>query len=398
MGEAADRRAAAAFVAVSPTWVGMAKAGELLGLGKTIFLHAGPAFATPAEITRPILNSAVVAAVFENLAGDFAAAEKKILAGEILLKPAQDYATVTPLAAVVSPSMFVHVVEDRAMPGRKAYAPINGGNGPAPRLGLRSMAALDHIRWLHGPLAGLLLRSTSPAIDLIALAAEGLKGGDDCHGRTGAATAALARLIGPRFPASGEAGRAQAFLADSPMFFLNLWMAATKCMMKAAEGIAGSSLITAAGANGARTGIQLAGMPNRWFTAVAEPPNGALMPGIGPERRLGAIGDSAVVDAAGLGAMAMSYAPEQKKALGAFMPANGFELPGALLQAEHPAFGNLHLRMAATARAVVRLGASPVTSLGMLDIKGEAGRIGGGLYQAPVALFREALAALDAAG
>jgi hypothetical protein len=393
----ADRKAAAALVAARPAWTGMAKAGSALGLGKTVFLHAGPAFAAPRAITRPILNSAAVAAVFEALAGDFDAAEKKILAGEIELRPAQDADTVTPLAAVVSPSMFVHVVEDKAAPGRRAYAPINGGNGPAPRLGIRSLAALDHLRWLHGPLAGLLLRSMAPAVDLIALAAEGLRGGDDCHGRTGAATAALARLIGPRFPASGEADRARAFLADSPMFFLNLWMAATKCMLKAAEGVAGSSLITAAGGNGAAVGIQLAGMQGRWFTAKAEPPNGALLSGFGPERRLGAIGDSAIVDVAGLGAMAMSYAPEQKKALGTFMPENGFDLPRLLLQAEHPGFGEFGLRLGVTARAVIAHGAAPVTSLGILDIKGEAGRIGGGLYQAPVAVFREALAALDGA-
>jgi hypothetical protein len=174
-------------------------------------------------------------------------------------------------------------------------------------------------------------------------------------------------------------------------------MAATKCMLKAAEGVAGSSLITAAGGNGAAVGIQLAGMQGRWFTAKAEPPNGALLSGFGPERRLGAIGDSAIVDVAGLGAMAMSYAPEQKKALGTFMPENGFDLPRLLLQAEHPGFGEFGLRLGVTARAVFAHGAAPVTSLGILDIKGEAGRLGGGLYQAPVALFREALAALDGA-
>ena len=53
--------------------------------------------------------------------------------------------------------------------------------------------------------------------------------------------------------------------------FLNLWMAATKTIMLAANGITGSSLITGMGGNGIRMGLQIAGLPGRWFTELASP-------------------------------------------------------------------------------------------------------------------------------
>ena len=74
----------------------------------------------------------------------------------------------TPLAAVVSSSMLLHVVADAAGSDAggaapAAYAPINGGSGPAMRLGLRSEAVLEHIRWLNGPMAEVFDRALTLA-------------------------------------------------------------------------------------------------------------------------------------------------------------------------------------------------------------------------------------------
>jgi hypothetical protein len=320
------------------------------------------------------------------------AAAGMIRRGEIALAPAQDFSVVTPLAAVVSRSMWLQRVVDAAEPARRKFAPINGGAGPAPRLGLRTPEALAHLRWLNGPFAETLGAALGEGVPLIPLAAQGLAEGDDGHGRTPAATAALRRLLAPRF---GEgAAAARDFLDKGPSFFLNLWMAATKCILAAADGTPGSSLVTAAGANGAETGLQVAGLPGRWFTAPAAPPEGDLgaMPAA---RALGAIGDSAVVDTLGFGAMAMAYAPEQKAALARFLPEGGLDLPGLLLQGEHEGFGTLRPRVGLSARAVVRHGRPPVVSLGILDREGTAGRLGGGIFTPPLTLFQEAVDALE---
>ena len=276
-------------------------------------------FATASDISRPILNSACVAAVYEGLAVDFDQAEAMILAGEITLQPAQDHEIVTPLAAVVSASMPLHSVYD-AWGGRiRALAPINGGAAPSLRLGLRSQAVLDHIRWLNSQVRDALRSGLGEGIALTPLAVAGLHGGDDCHGRTPVSNAVLLAELQSRARRPLDADVVE-FLAKSPSMFLNLWMAATKSMMRAADGTEDASLITAAGGNGQTVGIQIAGVPGHWFTAPATPPLGRFDVDLPPDRALGAIGDSAVIEGFGLGAMAWQHSPAQRDALGSFVP------------------------------------------------------------------------------
>ncbi|CFN01594.1 Uncharacterised protein [Bordetella pertussis] len=81
-----------------------------------------------------------------------------------------------------------------------------------------------------------------------------------------------------------------------------------------------------------------------------------------------------MVEALGLGAMAMAHSPAQQQALGAYMP-----------------FERSHPRMGLAARAVAATGKAPVVALGMLDSLGTAGRIGGGIWTADPGLFAHAL-------
>ena len=158
----ADQAAFDRLLQAIPVWEGIDTAADALGLDANVLLHAGPPFASPMTISMPILNSACVAAVFEGLAQDFDQAEAMIKAGEILLQPAQDHSTVTPLAAVVSASMPMHRVVDLSATSNRIYAPINGGSRPAMRLGLRSLEVLGHIRWLNGPFRMINLRRLLP--------------------------------------------------------------------------------------------------------------------------------------------------------------------------------------------------------------------------------------------
>ncbi|MBE1285215.1 MAG: DUF1116 domain-containing protein [Rhodobacteraceae bacterium] len=381
----ADRLAFDKAMVTQPVWNRFNTAGEALGLPENVLLHAGPPFPDIPSVTRPILNSACVAAVFEGLARDFDQAEAMIGAGEILLKPAQDHDVVTPLAAVVSASMPLHTVYDAWRGQQRVYAPINGGSRPAMRLGLRSEAVLNHIRWLNTRFLDVLQGGLAEGIALVPLAVMGLQGGDDCHGKTPVAGAALAAELIDRSPNGVQDEDALEFLHSSPSLFLNLWMAATKIMMKLAEGIGGSSFVTAAGGNGLETGIQISALPGRWFTVPATPPVGAFDVDLPPDRALGAIGDSAVVDAFGLGAMARGLTqPEDPAALRS----------SALSVQAHPYFRSMNIKLGSTARAAVEEGVGPIISLGILDRKGDAGRLGGGLYDMPVTPFEAAMKAI----
>ena len=392
----ADQLAFDRAMVTQPVWNRFNTAGEALGLAQNVLLHAGPAFSSPDLITAPILNSACVAAVYEGVARDFDQAEAMIRAGEILLKPAQDHDVVTPLAAVVSASMPLHTIYDAWRGTQRIFTPINGGSRPAMRLGLRSEAVLEHIRWLNTRFLDVLENGLAEGMALVPLAVVGLAGGDDCHGRTPVAGAALAAELMDRTVGGLTDEDALQFLHSSPSLFLNLWMAASKIMMKLAEGIDGSSFVTAAGGNGREVGIQISGLPGQWFTTPAAAPQGKFDVDLPADRALGAIGDSAVVEAFGLGAMAIELSPEQKKALGAYLPDNARARTSGLSVGAHPYFRDLDIRLGSTARGAVEQGAGPVISLGILDRMGEAGRLGGGIYDMPVSPFSAAIEALSA--
>lgn len=378
-----------------PVWNRLDTAADAFGLDQNVLLHAGPAFSNLQQITTPILNSACVAAVFEGLARDFDVAEAMIMAGEIVLKPAQDHDVVTPLAAVVSASMPLHTVYDAWRGQQRVYAPINGGSRPAMRLGLRSQAVLEHIRWLNTRFADVLTAGIAEGIALVPLAVIGLAGGDDCHGRTPVSGQALIDELQDRTPGGIADEDIRGFMQSSPSLFLNLWMAATKCMMKVAEGVKGSSFVTAAGGNGAEVGIQISGLPGRWFTLPATPPRGSFDVDVPSTRALGAIGDSAVVEAFGLGAMAIDLSPAQKAALSSFLPCDATARTSGLSVGAHPYFRALDVRLGSTARGAVAAGAGPVIGLGILDRDGIAGRLGAGIYDMPVSPFEAAMKALE---
>lgn len=369
-----DAIALQAMLRVEPTWTDLVPASEAINLPEKVVLHAGPP--TSGAPSAPIRNSAAMAVLFEGWADTEAEAFRMIDRGAVQLAPAQDHATVVPLAAVLTRSMLVQVVADHHNANNRAFSPLNGGNGPAMRLGKAGADVVQHLHWLNGKFATLLRSLLKQPVPLLPIANAALARGDDLHGRTAAATDILIRqLFGVAEPIP--------FLQQGPSFFLNLWMAACKCMALAPAGMGGSSAVIAIGGNGNEFGLKVAGYPDCWFTAKAAPPSGALEAGFGADDRLGAIGDSAIVDAQGFGAMAMHCAPAQEKGLGPFMPSPSRELGGDVMSADDPRFPEFAIRSGLFARHIADRAATPAISLGVLDRSGQNGRIGGGVYVTP---------------
>lgn len=378
-----------------PFWNRFVTISEHLDVPENVFLHAGPAFEAVEQICQPVLNSATVGAVFEGLAKDLDEGLEMIKEGEIILKPAQDHSVVTPLAAVVTPHMAMHHVYDGNHARSFCLTPINGGNGPAIRLGQKSNEAVKHLQWINGPVCEYLASGIAEGIELIPIASQSILNGDDCHGRTLSATALLLDEISRRTHEDAPNEEVVAFLRKSPSMFLNLWMAASKCILSVADGIEESSLITAMGGNGVSVGIQIAGIPAKWFTMPASPPVGDVLPEAGSSRSQGAIGDSAVVDATGLGAMTILNSPEQLKAFSNFLPVDYEKRISSLRAGLHLDFRNKNLPIGIMARDVVNYGAGPFISLGILDNAGELGRIGGGIFDPPLGVFTRAMSELE---
>lgn len=373
--------------ATRPMLTGLRLAGDCIHIRDKTILHAGPEFKN-GVVSKPVRNSALVAAVFEGWASDFAAADALLAKGEIKLAPAQDFNAVAPLAAVISPSMWVQVVcDDGREGGLASYSALNGGSVAALRLGQCSDQALHNLRWINAEFAPALRDAIREPIALLPIAEHALQHGDDCHGRTAAATGRLRQVLADISPAFASNSAAMDFLEASPSFFLNLWMAACKTMAQAAV-FPGSDTITAIGGNGVDFGVQLGGMPGIWWTAPGEPPMGKLEAGFAVEDSLPAIGDSALVDAMGFGCMAMHYAPAQFEALSRFMPEGSQSRGESILHGRHGGFGALDLRTACSAARAVASDKSLPIALGILDVKGEGGRIGGGIALAPMQVLR----------
>ena len=85
-------------------------------------------------------------------------------------------------------------------------------------------------------------------------------------------------------------------------------------------------------------GMQVSGLPGRWFTAPATVPQGNVREPLTLDDCTGAYGDSALAEGFGLGAMALSYCPDMKALREGFYGESAFALPEKLLMGSHPSF------------------------------------------------------------
>ncbi|GAB5378137.1 MAG: hypothetical protein AcusKO_45990 [Acuticoccus sp.] len=175
---------------------------------------------------------------------------------------------------------------------------------------------------------------------------------------------------------------AQSYLAACNQFVLNAIMAGVATMLGAAAGRPGASLVVAAGGNGRDFGWKVSGAPDTWVTRPAAAPAGPQMPDHAARTPLPAIGDSAVIDAMGLGAAVLRFAPALAEALGEHAaPAFRDGRAQDPFIGPHPALPEgiavgLDLSRPRTALGVM---------LGMVEARGEAGLIGRGIAPWPAA-------------
>ena len=164
-------------------------------------------------------------------------------------------------------------------------------------------------------------------------------------------------------------------------------------MLDAATGSAGSTLVTRLAANGEVCGLQLAGLPGRWFRAPAAPVCGPFMKGAPDNPQFPpATGDSGIIDAFGLGGQVLRRAPSLQAAFQPWLAADDDARALALLCGMHPLLG---VEIGVDAAAVVATGRAPLLSTGMVSADGR-GLLGRGLCELPLEPFRAAMAALTA--
>lgn len=214
----------------------------------------------------------------------------------------------------------------------------------------------------------------------------------------------LAERLAPGLARAGVPVDAQerlfAFLRGNPQFFVAVSLAASRLMLDAGDGIEGSSLITAVGANGRDCGIKVSGLGDEWFIAPAEVPEGVLLEGFGVADAGPGCGDSLLVECAGLGASVLPAAPALWPLLGVDeeQARHQYEQTVEIALAEHPRYrvsvlGDRGAPVGIDLLRVVRTGIRPVIDIVMLHREAGRGMIGFGLTSPPVACFEQAASA-----
>lgn len=375
VSSAAADAAHSAMIAARPTLVGCGSLRSFQDLPDRILLHAGPAYSAAERVPQPVINSAISAVLAEGWATSPEDARRMIRRGAIPLRPAQDFGVVTPLAFVAVPGTAVLRIADAAGIAPERFCPVNDGPpDAASRFGAPSGAArVDRLAAMC-TLAPALDTALGDGVALLPLMAAGLAAGDDLHGQVAGVTGALAKHLLPRLD-----DPARAYIAAAAQFGLNAVMGACAVML-AAAGTTDSDMVSAVGGNGVDFGWQVAGAPGAWRTAAAKRPVGPLFADLPTERILPAIGDSAVIDACGLGGAILRHAPTLIEALAPFHPAAAFETQASA------AFVGAHPLLPPDIRVGLRaeqIGHHPGIILAMLDATGEAGLIGRGIARWP---------------
>ncbi|HKG56434.1 MAG TPA: DUF1116 domain-containing protein [Candidatus Limnocylindrales bacterium] len=393
------------MLGAQPMLVDVRAAGEAIdGLGDRMLLHSGP----PIDWSRmcgPVQGAAIGACLFEGWASTPDAARRLLDEGGVRFAPCHHHGAVGPMAGVVSPSMPVLVVENRAG-GNRAFATLNEGLGKVLRFGAYDDSVLERLRWFAstlGPALAGALRAGGD-IDLKAITAQALQMGDEGHNRNVAATSLFTRSIAPAIVASADTKTAEsvlAFLRGNDHFFLNLSMAACKSALDAASRIEGSTVVTAMSRNGVDFGIRLSGTGDQWFTTPVGVPDGLYFPGYGPDDANPDLGDSAITETFGIGGFAMAAAPAIVRFVGG-TPADAIGFTRSMERitlTRNSGYGLPSLGFSGTptgidARLVVETGIAPVINTGIAHRQAGIGQIGAGIARAPLACFELALRAL----
>lgn len=406
--DTANREALGHLLAAHPVLVDVRSAIEVVpGMRRDMLLHAGPPIDWE-RMSGPVRGAAIGALLYERLADTPEAAERLAAGGVVKFDPCHHHAVVGPMAGVTSASMPVLVVEN-VTHGNRAYSTLNEGLGKVLRYGAYSSEVVERLRWIEESLAPAVREAVRLAggVDLRALISQAVQMGDECHNRNRAASALLIKTLAPHLAAldmpAEERARVLAFAGGNEHFFLNAGMAACKAAMDAAHGVPHSTLVTAMARNGTEFGIRVSGLGDRWFTGPAETPVGLYFPGFGPEDASPDLGDSAIIETAGLGGFAMAGAPAIVQFVGG-TPAEAlrytllmYEITLGESEAYSvPALGFRGTPTGIDVRLVIQTGILPQINTGIAARRAGIGQIGAGLVKPPLACFEHALQALVA--
>ena len=376
-------------------------------LGDYVLLHAGPPIQYR-EMTGPMQGSCIGAILFEDWASNADDALKMLESGRISFIPCHHVNAVGPMGGITSKNMPVLVVENRTE-GNRAYCTMNEGIGKVLRFGAYDSEVVNRLKWMQTDLAPALSKTLAQiegGLSLNAIIARAVTMGDEFHQRNIAASALLVKELVPYLVTAqinqDTLQKITRFLVDTDQFFLNVMMASCKAIMDGARKIQAGTIVTAMTRNGKDFGIRVSGTGDRWFTAPVNIPKGLFFTGYTQDDANPDIGDSAITETFGVGAMSMIAAPGVTR----FVGAGGFD--DALQISDEmseictdfnnnlaiPTWNFQGVPTGIDVRKVVETGITPLINTGIAHKKAGVGQVGAGTVNAPMECFEKALLAL----
>ncbi len=406
----ANRQAASCITENDPYWVDIRPAGECVeGLEDHMILHSGP----PIDYEDMVMlhkRGMVSAMLFEGWANDEKEAVEIIRSGEIKIDSALNHNTVGAGTGIITKSVAMNVIEDRRNHTTAATFPAEGPvfQGGFCGWGLYNEGIAENLRYmrevLFPPMREMLAKNGGIAIKPIL--AEGMQMGDENHTRQTAADLLFDKQVLPQLfeldLPKEQIMRTVRYIVETPRFFHCYGQGASRAAAIAADGIEYSTMVTAMAGNGVEFGIKIAALPGQWFTAPAPMMKGRYTSTKFTEKdQLPWIGDSCVVECAGMGGIAAAASPIVCNLRGMSLQesiAQSREMENiCITRNPNYVIPNLDfdcLPAGVDIRLVLKTGICPAVHGGMFNYEG--GLIGAGMARVPMGCFEKAMKAFAA--
>ncbi|PKP60955.1 hypothetical protein CVT91_04060 [Candidatus Atribacteria bacterium HGW-Atribacteria-1] len=403
--EKANEKALKRVLNARPVWIDVEKAIDVIPrMKKNLILHAGPAV-TWDRMSGSQRGAVMGALMYEGLAKSPEEAEKLAASGEIEFDPCHHHHTVGPMAGIVSASMPVVVVENETF-GNRAFNTLNEGIGKVLRMGAYSPDVIERLKWMENVMLPVLSKAIKKAgkMELKPIIAEALTMGDELHNRSRAASYLLFAKITPYLLQTIEdvknTNDVINFMQANIHTFLPFVMASCKASLDPARNIEGSTLVTVMSRNGTDWGIQVSGLGDEWFITESPIPDVLLFPGFKKEDVGRDIGDSSIMETAGLGGLAIAAAPAIIKFVGGNVKLAVsknlamYEITiGENNVYQIPYFDFRGTPTGIDIRKVVEKNLAPFIDTGVAHKDPGVGQVGAGLLDAPMEVFKKAVVA-----
>ncbi len=407
--EKANQESVTRMMESDPLWVDIGFAKKVIpGMKDYKLIHAGP----PIEWERmsgPMRGAIIGAILYEKWAETPKEAEELAKSGKVSFEPNHHYNAVGPMSGVISPTMPAIVLKDKKY-GNQTYSLLNEGIGKVLRYGGYDKEVIDRLNWIRDVLGPVLeatikeVKKEKEGVALKPIMSQALHMGDECHNRHVAATSLFLREIIPYMMQTRLDKKdlidAYNFMNKNNFTFLGFAMAAAKAMTLAAHNIKYSTIVTVMSRNGTDIGIWVSGLGNEWFTAPAPVPKGVWFPGFSEKDANPDLGDSAIMETAGIGGFAMAAAPAIVAWVGgsvSFAVENTKKMQ-EICYTKHKYFTIPYLEFEGTPtgvdiRKVVKTGITPTINTGIAHKEAGIGQVGAGIVKFPMKMFKDALKA-----